>query len=138
MLDTGLVEVQNHSYNMHNIKKGWYGCIRRNGEPLGNYEETLKKDLLKAQNRIYMMTGFLPQVFSYPYGSYCDETDMVLKKLGFQATLSCRYGLNIISRSKPDGLFRLKRLCRSHSLSLDKLLAEAYKTIKKKVHKTPL
>jgi peptidoglycan/xylan/chitin deacetylase (PgdA/CDA1 family) len=131
MLDTGLVEVQNHSYDLHKIKNGRYGCIPKSSEPPDKYEAILKKDVLKAQNKIYMMTGRQPLAFSYPYGSYCDATDIILKKLGFQATLSCRYGINILSRSNPDGLFRLKRLCRSHSESLSRLLDEAYETIRK-------
>jgi peptidoglycan/xylan/chitin deacetylase (PgdA/CDA1 family) len=69
---------------MHAIRKGWYGCIRRNGEPLGRYELTLEKDILKAQNKIFMMTGRLPQAFTYPYGSYCADTDILLKKLAFR------------------------------------------------------
>lgn len=132
MLATGLVEVQNHSYNLHYINNGRRGCTQKKGEPLSKYEELFKKDILKAQNKVYMMTGNLPSTFAYPYGGYSDNTDIILKKLGFQATLSCRYGINVVSRSNPAGLFRLKRLARSHRQNIAMLLDEAYKTIKKR------
>jgi peptidoglycan/xylan/chitin deacetylase (PgdA/CDA1 family) len=132
MLATGFVEVQNHTYNLHVIKNGRYGCEQKKGEPLTQYEALLTSDILTAQDKIIMMTGKTPSTFVYPYGKYSDTTDLILKKLGFQATLSCRYGINTLSKTNPDVLFRLKRLCRAHSQSVGQLLNEAYKTIKSK------
>ncbi|SHI11313.1 Polysaccharide deacetylase [Sporobacter termitidis DSM 10068] len=132
MLDSGLVEVQNHSYNLHVVKNGRYGCVRKKSESLAVYEQILKTDLTKAQSEIFQQTGVLPTTFAYPYGRYSEDTDTILRALGFQATLSCRYGINVLSHEKTPDLYRLKRLCRAHGNGIGALLDEAYKTIKKK------
>jgi peptidoglycan/xylan/chitin deacetylase (PgdA/CDA1 family) len=131
MLDTGLVEVQNHSYDLHGFSNGRYGCIRKNGEPQDNFASVLKNDLTRAQSEIFRMTDRIPTTFTYPYGRYSAETDDILKELGFQATLSCRYGLNVLTRQRPD-LYRLRRLCRAHGEGLGPLLEETYQKIYRK------
>jgi peptidoglycan/xylan/chitin deacetylase (PgdA/CDA1 family) len=128
MLRTGLAEVQNHSYGLHEVKNGRYGCIRKEGETLSSFEHVVKNDLLKAQSAIFSETGRVPSTFAYPFGRYNQETDDILRKLGFQATLSCRYGINTLTRSKTAEIYRLKRLCRAHGMPIGTLVDEAIKT----------
>lgn len=129
MLSTGLVEVQNHTYNLHNLCGERIGCIQGCKESLPLYEKALESDIGGLQKQITEMTGFTPNTFAYPYGKYSTTTDSVLKKLGFKATLSCNYGVNLITKD-PDSLFRLKRICRSHGQGVSKLIKEGLKTIK--------
>jgi peptidoglycan/xylan/chitin deacetylase (PgdA/CDA1 family) len=128
MLDSGLVEVQNHSYGLHAVKNGRYGCIRKDGESPEAFEEALSSDLLEAQSVIFKKTGRVPSAFAYPFGRYNQETDNILRQLGFQATLSCRYGINRFSRLDTPDLFRLKRLCRAHGVPVGVLVDEAFRT----------
>jgi peptidoglycan/xylan/chitin deacetylase (PgdA/CDA1 family) len=136
MLDSGCVEVQNHSYNLHTVRNGRYGCVRKKDEPLTAYEEVLRMDILKAQGKIYSMTGRIPTTYTYPFGRYNDETDTILRELGIQATLSCRYGINVLTQERPD-LYRLRRLCRSHGQNLDALLEETYRKIRRPLPNMP-
>ena len=45
MLDTGLVEVQNHSYNLHAYTSERHGCIQNPGESDAAYTQLLRADL---------------------------------------------------------------------------------------------
>ncbi len=130
MVASGRVEIQNHTYNLHRITKSLYGSAQKNGESFSDYEQRLEEDLSKAQNEIFRMTGMTPTTFTYPYGKFNDNTDIILKNMGFKATLSCIYGINVITPDNPDGLYHLKRICRSHNEPLGRLLDEAYKTVK--------
>lgn len=122
MLDSGFVEVQNHTYNLHRTGRGRTGCTQMAGESLPHYEEILKSDIGNFQDQITRMTGYTPNTFTYPYGRFSNNTDPILRKIGFKATLTCKYGVNRIS--KGSDLYGLKRICRSHGKSLKKVLQE--------------
>lgn len=130
MKESGLVEIQNHSYNLHKVCKGRYGCGQMYNESLEHYEQILTDDLQPFQEKIASVTNVAPNTFTYPYGKYNDNTDMVLKKLNFKASLSVDYGVNVIKRDRPEKLFGLKRICRSHNINLSKLIKEGMATLK--------
>ncbi len=129
MLDSGLVEIQNHTYNLHTTKKGRIGAKPKPGESFSDYNLILADDLTKLQDEIKSITGESPTTFTYPYGEFSGETITVLEELGFQAGLTCDYGVNIIRRNNTD-LYELKRMCRSHGVSIQKLLQDGWKTIR--------
>ena len=131
MCTSGCVEVQNHSYNLHKNYKSRLGCKQFQNESDDKYEKVLTEDLNKLQDEITVSTGTTPTTFAYPYGIYSKNTDTVLKKLGFKATLSCNYGINTITQNS-DVLYRLKRICRAHNQPVGKLITEAYKTVIKR------
>ncbi|MEZ4357686.1 MAG: polysaccharide deacetylase family protein [Eubacteriales bacterium] len=129
MFYSGCAEIQNHTYNMHSITSKRVGCMQANSESLEEYEKVLTDDILKLQNEVFSITGMLPNTFAYPYGGYNDNTDAILKKIGFKATLTCDYGINLITHD-PEILFDLKRICRSHGDTIENILKEALKTIR--------
>jgi peptidoglycan/xylan/chitin deacetylase (PgdA/CDA1 family) len=129
MAESG-AEVLNHTYNLHGWGRGRTGCVQKYGESAEAYGEALTDDLLRAQARIYEMTGRAPRAFVYPYGKYNDNTNGVLKQLGFLATLTCDYGVNVLKKGDPDCLFNLKRICRSHGESAEKMINGAMKTLR--------
>jgi peptidoglycan/xylan/chitin deacetylase (PgdA/CDA1 family) len=131
MADSGFIELQNHSYALHRAFGGGWGCDRLPGESRGAYGERLAADVLLAQERIWTETGCLPAVFTYPYGRYGPESEDVLRELGFRATLTCDFGVNLLTRD-PDCLYGLKRICRSHGADLEALLDQAYETLKRR------
>lgn len=125
MVDSGLVEVQNHTYDLH----GKTGCKKLWGESDAEYERTVTEDLQKLQYLVAFVTGRPPTAFAYPLGAYSDQLNGILKKIGFQVTLTCDYGVNVLT-GNPDDLFCLKRVCRPHGKGAGKVLGEAYKTLK--------
>jgi peptidoglycan/xylan/chitin deacetylase (PgdA/CDA1 family) len=129
MMKSGLVEIQNHTYNMHHITRRRYGCRRNQGESLEHYNQALTEDITKLQQEIIQMTGYTPNTFTYPYGRVSEESCSIIKRLGFKASLTCDYGVNIITRD-PERLYGLKRICRSHGISAKKSIQEGMKTLK--------
>jgi peptidoglycan/xylan/chitin deacetylase (PgdA/CDA1 family) len=126
MVQSGYVEVQNHSYNLHYYTGKRKGCAQNYSESFIKYEQILTEDISRLQELIFYATGQTPNTFTYPYGKYNDKTIEILKKLGFKAALSCDYGINAIT-TDPEVLYNLKRICRSHNCSV--------KTILKKLEK---
>ena len=131
LAESGLAELQNHSYGLHRALDGGWGCDRLPGEDRGAYGERLASDVLHAQERIWTETGRQCTVFTYPYGRYSEESEEVLRELGFRATLTCDFGVNLLTRD-PDCLFGLRRICRSHSADLAALLEEAGASLKRR------
>lgn len=129
MLSSGYVEVQNHTYNLHSIGRRRVGCMQMSGESIDSYEKILTEDVGGLQKKLTELTGNTPNTFTYPYGQFNKNTNEVLKKLGFKATLSCKYGINKITKNKED-LYELKRICRSHGYSIEKVLKDGYKALK--------
>ncbi len=120
MSESGLVEIQNHTYDLHKMSIR-FGCTKNNNESQEQYMHVLTKDIEKAQNQITTLTGVTPNTFNYPYGKYSNLSEDIIKKLGFKASLTCDYGVNVITRDA-EALFGLKRICRSHGVPLEKLL----------------
>lgn len=129
MVDTGLVEIQNHSYNLHKVSNGRYGCYQKRDEPFTQYEEFLTSDIITLQEKVKEAVDIEPNTFTYPYGRFNDNTDAILKKLGFKATLSVTFGVNLITKD-PEKLYDLKRICRSHNQSVEKMIKEGMETLK--------
>ncbi len=129
MDQSGLVEIQNHTYNLHKIRNGRYGCYPMANESVTHYEEVITEDITTLQDKIMSVTDKTPTTFTYPYGKYNDLTESIIKKLGFKATLSCTYGVNLINKD-PETLYGLKRICRSHNQPIDKLIKSGLNTLK--------
>lgn len=128
MDESGLVEIQNHSYDMHNIKGGRYGCSQRNDEKLDDYEKYITNDVAMFNEKIKLAIDTIPNAFTYPYGKYNENTESIIKKLGFKATISCNFGVNVISKDK-ECLYELKRINRSHNQGIEKMIKQGMKTI---------
>ena len=111
MIASGLVEVQNHTYNMHANQGGRKGCMRKKGEPVEAYQQALREDVGKMQSRMEEMTGVIPTTFVYPFGAISKEARPVLKELGFQATLVCESRTNTLT-DDPECLYGLGRYLR--------------------------
>lgn len=129
MQNSGLVEIQNHTYNLHKVINGRYGCGQKYNEPLDHYEKVITEDVITFQDHMMSKIDSVPNTFTYPYGKYNDNTESILKKLGYKATLSCQYGINLISKD-PDKLYGLKRMCRSHNYNISKLIKDGMATLK--------
>ncbi len=124
MAASGLWEIQNHTYDLHDIKDGRKGARRKTGESLSAYEKVLQDDLSKLQVKLQTITGVAPTTFTWPYGAYTKESRDLLEELGFQATLSCRSGVNTLTKGDPESLYLLKRNIRKPGVSIESILAE--------------
>lgn len=112
MTESGYVEIQNHTYDLHSLDKGRQGCKKKNGEGESEYKAMLNHDLSMVQEECREHLGKAPDTFTYPYGFISDESLEVVRSLGFKASLTCNEGINIIER-RPDALYLLKRCIRT-------------------------
>lgn len=110
------VEVQNHTYNMHDNKKGRLGCRIKKNESAADYAIALNQDIGKLQEELFRRTGWQPNTFTYPYGYMCKESLPILKQMGFEATLTCTEKINGITRDA-SCLYGLGRYNRANGLS---------------------
>ena len=108
MKDSGLLEVQSHSYNMHKD----IGSIKRRDESLEAYRERLSKDLGKLNERVLTELGHVPTAFIFPFGAKCDESTDLLKEIGFLSSLICHEVISTVKVGEPDTLFDLGRILR--------------------------
>ena len=120
VIDSGRVEIQNHSYNMHSLGKR-KGTHKIKGESSEHYHSELVSDVEKMQKACEENLGYVPNVFTYPFGSISLESCDYLKEIGFSATLSCGEGMNYIT-DDPECLFLLKRCIRTDTRSVEQIL----------------
>ncbi|MBQ8143733.1 MAG: polysaccharide deacetylase family protein [Butyricicoccus sp.] len=122
MHESGVFEIQNHSYDLHALEPR-RGCLRRTGEKEGDYRELLTADTGRAQRLLIEAGVPTPTCYTYPFGAYSAESEEILRELGFFCTLSCSEGINTITRD-PDSLYLLKRYNRPSGISSGRFFEE--------------
>lgn len=128
MYDSGLVDIQYHSYDLHNdgdgteIRKG--GVIKK-GENIDDYKQVLANDFNKLKNLIKLNIGNEVFVYTYPYGVFDSTSESIIKEMGCKVSLSTQNGVNKIS----DGLFAMKRINVSNKVSSSELFNEIQKML---------
>lgn len=97
--------------------------MKKRGEPLEQYTNTLSNDILKLQEDFKTNTNYIPNTFTYPFGAISKDSLNIIKNLGFKASLSCETGVNHITKD-PDCLYSLKRNNRPNNISTEKFFAK--------------
>ena len=120
---SGLVEIQNHSYDLHTNEAGKNGSMKVSGEAVSDYEARLHEDIGKMQTLCEDWCGLTPTAFTYPFGSISAEALPVLKVMGFQAALTCLEKINYLT-GDPEELFHLNRFNRPAGKSAQQILSE--------------
>lgn len=124
MMASGLVEIQNHSYDLHQQAGGRTGAKKKNGESLAAYGKVLENDLMIWQEKMKENTGYLPTTFTYPFGGISEASYGILEQLGFQASLSCEERLNVIVPGRDECLQKMNRFLRSNKKSARDILSK--------------
>ena len=117
--ESGVFEIQNHTYDLHRNDGPRKGCKRLAGESVESYQALLLRDLSQNQDAIERAIGVRPKVFVYPFGAISPESVEVIKRMGFSASFSCEEGVNLLRMGDIDGLFLLKRKNRPAGISSD-------------------
>ena len=116
LMDTGRIEFQNHTYNLHSNTGKRIGTKKIKGETDEHYKSILKDDILKLQQEFEENTHYAPQCFTYPFGGISNASLDIIKELGFKASLSCEQGINKLTKN-PNSLYLLKRYNRPSYIS---------------------
>ena len=113
------IEIQNHSYDLHQNTKKRKGASQCAGEDYDSYREMLDSDLTKLQKKIYEMTKYNPLAFTYPFGCYSKDSTEILKQLGFKAAFVCEEVVNRIDTKNTSWLYKIGRFNRSGEYSTE-------------------
>ena len=129
MYDSGVIEIQHHSYSLHQPGEGTYkgGAMPMTVESPDEYRERFTKDTLKLKNEIEKILGNEVIVYTYPYGFYNEKTEEILKELGFKFSLTVEEGLGQIANG-----YALKRINVPSSMPSIKLIKTLQKLQGKK------
>lgn len=121
--ESGRIEIQNHSYDLHDTA-GRKGSQKLKRESVEEYQNMLRNDLSKLQNLLEENCGIIPNTYTYPYGAISEESKDVVKELGFKASLSCYEFVNEITRDK-ECLYGMGRYNRPSGISTEKFMKKA-------------
>ncbi|KAB8136759.1 polysaccharide deacetylase family protein [Gracilibacillus oryzae] len=120
---SGLIELQNHSFDMHEGNDAErFAALPKEGETTGDYARAFMGDTLKIEEQIEQNVGNDVFAYAYPYGEYVLQTEQMLKDLDYDVTLSVNSGMNTIRRGDPSSLFALKRINAGTEISSSKLV----------------
>lgn len=104
MQDSGLVEVGNHTYDMHSNTPGKrYGIRILEGETQEQYQSALWGDIGRLSQRMTEELGEAPTIFAYPFGALCRESRPILQDMGFRIILTCAEQVNQLPLSNGSG-----------------------------------
>lgn len=125
LVDSPYVEIQNHTYSMHEISEK-KGCKIIKDESFDEYKTRIVDDIGHLQLLMEEKTSYTPKAFIYPFGITCKECDEVLKEMGFTATLTCYSGVNLLSGNTEE-LYGLKRFNRPSGINRTKFFKQLEK-----------
>ena len=116
-----MIEIGSHTYDMHSRTNGRNGCAKLDTETNEEYAALLRSDIGLLRTELHLNCGIVPAVFAYPFGDLCKESLPVLRDSGILMTLTCREGMNYITR-EPDCLYGIFRYNRSGMYSTDEYM----------------
>ena len=125
---SGRIEIGSHTYDMHSRSGGRQGCAKLPDERDEEYAFTFGSDIGLLRTELHQNCGIIPAVFAFPFGALCKESLPVLRDSGILMTLTCREGMNFISRD-PDCLYGIFRYNRSGLLSTDEYMERITKNL---------
>ena len=125
MYESGYVELQNHTYDLHKITGERRGAAKSSSESKEEYKAMLVSDLEKANKRMKEETGTTPQCIVYPFGASGEETLDIVKDMGFMAALDCEEKPNVLYDD--DDLYHIHRYLRPEDMSSGDFFGEKLK-----------
>ena len=115
MQKSGLVEIQNHSYDLHKINGDIQGLEKQNGETDTEYKKRISDDILKFNKRMEEELSLSPTALTLPFGAGRNEVMNTAKELGFKAVLDCEEKINHLTGG--DTPYILHRFLRPNDIS---------------------
>ena len=125
MAESSFVEIANHTWDLHKHEGGRKGAAMRAGEDVGQYRAVLLEDLGRLQSALLERAGVTPLGFVFPFGRLSSEATEILREMGFLVSVSCRDGVNVLTRGDPLCLFELRRFERTPERSVREILEKA-------------
>lgn len=128
MIDSGVISIQTHTYDMHQWADYESGKARENilrwdGESESSYRNVLTADCLKARAAILdNTTETSVHILAFPGGLSDALAQVTLMENGFDVTFSTVSGCNTLLRGIPQCLIAMKRYNICDAVSVEQLL----------------
>lgn len=129
MMHSGLIDVQSHTYDMHQSAQfEQRHPVRENILPLATesnrqYQQDLYADSQAYQKEYRKHTGKTLYVLAYPKGAYTPYTEQIVHKLGYAITFTTNSKkVNRVVQKDPTSLYALGRLSVSEAVTKEELL----------------
>lgn len=129
MRASGVMDIQCHTYDMHQHAPYESGAARPNALPLAgeseaDYTAALTADVQRFQAEYEAALQSRAWVFAYPTGAYSTRSEALLHSLGFSVTLTTEGSKeNRIVPGKPESLYALGRYDITESITPEALLS---------------
>ena len=134
MVDSGLISIQSHTYDMHQWPPFEDGNDRVRetlaqlpGESDADYEAAVKADIQQSQQAIEPIAGEKVNALSYPEGAYGTLTMDALRSQGIELTFTTQPGVNAVVQGLPQTLYSMHRITMTEDTNMDEFLAELAK-----------
>ncbi len=127
MVDSGLISVQSHTYDMHQSKKFESGearetVLRFENESLMDYISRFQSDFMTSKTILETELKKPLVGFAYPLGKYNAVTDYILKSNGVRVTMATSTGMNYIKAYDKNSLYNLNRYNIYNGISSQQLI----------------
>ncbi|MBE7023851.1 MAG: polysaccharide deacetylase family protein [Clostridia bacterium] len=128
MIDSKLIAVQSHSYDMHqradfeSSVTPRESVLRLEGESFSDYVRALECDITLSKTLLEAETKKPVIAFAYPRGMYNAVSDYILKKNGIRITMAISTGANYIKKYDKNSLYNLHRYNMHNGVSGEQLL----------------
>lgn len=129
LLQSGRVELANHSYDMHG-QEGRHGLKKDTRESQEHFLNAVKSDISKMQSRMSEELGTSAQFMAYPFGYYDEDVEKLVQKMGFLGSFSCYERVNVITPT-PESMYLLGRFNRPHGVSTYEFFSKVVESEKK-------
>ncbi len=126
MVSRGVIEIQSHSYDMHNVegldKEYRQGVYKKPGETDEEYIDAFCSDFRRIEKEITENIGGKVISYAYPNGFYTTMSEVLLSTMGVRVTMTVEEGMNTVIKGLPQSLRALKRYGMHEGLSGDELV----------------
>lgn len=124
MLQSGVIDIQSHSYNLHESTDKYprRGSDIISNETTKDYCNVLVKDNEMEVKSMEENLKISPTVFTYPYGLSNILSEQIYKDLGYRATVVIGNKVSKIQKGNPYTLYGLNRIDVSEDISGEKLV----------------
>ena len=128
MIDSGLVSIQSHTYDMHqwpefeDTDQPRPHIMRLEGETLRDYVTATDKDIKLSKESIETNLGTEVYGLAYPTGRYNALAELILRKNGIRVTMTTALGPNYLKKYDSYSLHGLNRYGIDSSVGVNQLL----------------
>ena len=131
MVDSGLISVQSHTFDMHQWPPFEDGnaqvretLLPFDGEADAAYEAAVEADFAESRELLESITGQPVNALAFPEGAYVTLTQDALRSAGAELTFTTVRAVNTVVKGLPQSLCAMPRFGMTESADMTALVAE--------------